>query len=48
MSHGFYGQVNGSLFKSEYRGLDKKWRNQLYDRGYMVKVLGGDEEIKPS
>jgi hypothetical protein len=24
MSRGFYGQVNGSLFKSEYRGLDKK------------------------
>ena len=43
MSHGFYGQVNGSLFKSEYRGLDKKWRNQLYDRGYMVKALGGKE-----
>lgn len=43
MSRGFYGQVNGSLFKSEYRGLDKKWRNQLYDRGYMVKVLGGKE-----
>ena len=43
MSKGFYGQVNGSLFKSEYRGLDKKWRNQLYDRGYMVKALGGKE-----
>ena len=43
MSRGFYGQVNGSLFKSEYRGLDKKWRNQLYDRGYMVKALGGKE-----
>ncbi len=43
MSKGFYGQVNGSLFKSEYRGLDNKWRNQLYDRGYMVKVLGGKE-----
>ena len=43
MSRGFYGQVNGSLFKSEYRGLDKKWRNQLYDRGYMVMVLGGKE-----
>jgi hypothetical protein len=43
MSRGFYGQVNGSLFKAEYRGLDKKWRNQLYDRGYMVKVLGGKE-----
>ena len=43
MSKGFYGQVNGSLFKSEYRGQDKVWRNQLYDRGYMVKVLGGKE-----
>ena len=43
MSRGFYGQVNASLFKSEYRGLDKKWRNQLHDRGYMVKVLGGKE-----
>ena len=43
MNRGFYGQVNGSLFKSEYRGLDKKWRNQLHDRGYMVKVMGGKE-----
>ena len=43
MTNGLYGQVNGSLFKSEYRGLDKKWRNQLYDRGYMVKILGGKE-----
>ena len=43
MSKGFYGQLNFSLFKSQYRGLDKKWRNQLYDRGYMVKVLGGKE-----
>ena len=43
MSHGFYGQVNGSLFKAEYRGLDKKWRPQLYDRGYMVKLLAGKE-----
>ena len=43
MSKGFYGQANVSVFKSEYRGLDKKWRNQLYDRGFMVKVLGGKE-----
>jgi hypothetical protein len=43
MNHGFYGQVNGSLFKAEYRGLDKKWRPQLYDRGYMVKLLAGKE-----
>lgn len=43
MSHGFFGQVNGSLFRSEYRAQDKVWRHQLYDRGYMVKVLGGKE-----
>lgn len=43
MSDGFFGQVNASVFKSEYRALDKKWRSQLYDRGYMFKVLGGKE-----
>lgn len=43
MSKGFYGQLNFSYFKAEYRGLDKKWRNQLYDRGYMFKALGGKE-----
>lgn len=43
MDKGFYGQLNFSLFKAEFRGLDKKWRNQLYDRGYMLKVLGGKE-----
>lgn len=43
MTRGFYGQVNASLFKAEYRGLDKKWRNQMYDRGYMLKALGGKE-----
>lgn len=43
MSRGFYGQVNYSLFKAEYRGLDKVWRNQLYDRGYMFKLLAGKE-----
>jgi len=43
MTHGFYGQVNGSLYKAEYRGLDKKLRPQLYDRGYMVKLLAGKE-----
>ena len=43
MYHGLFGQVNISLFKSEYRGLDKVWRSQLYDRGYMFKVLGGKE-----
>ena len=43
MSHGFFGQTNFSLYKSEYRGVDKIWRNQLYDRGFMFKILGGKE-----
>ena len=43
MYHGFFGQVNFSLYKSQYRGEDKEWRNQLYDRGFMFKVLGGKE-----
>ena len=43
MSHGFFGQTNFSLFKSEYRGEDKVWRNQLYDRGFMFKILAGKE-----
>ena len=43
MSHGFFGQTNLSLYKSEYRGEDRVWRNQLYDRGFMFKILGGKE-----
>ena len=43
MSRGFFGQVNFSLYKSQYRGEDKVWRNQLYDRGYMFKILAGKE-----
>lgn len=43
MQHGYYGQINGSLFKSEYRGVDKVWHNQKFDRGYMIKFLAGKE-----
>ena len=43
MYHGFFGQANVSVYKSQYRGQDKVWRNQLYDRGFMMKVLGGKE-----
>ena len=45
MSHGFFGQTNVSLYKSQYRGVDKVWRNQLYDRGFMFKILGGKEWV---
>ena len=43
MTRGFFGQVNFSLYKAEYRGEDKVWHNQLYDRGFMFKILGGKE-----
>ena len=43
MKNGYFGQVNASLFRSEYRALDRVWRHQMYDRGYMFKVLGGKE-----
>ena len=43
MKKGFFGQVNVSVYKSEYRAQDKKWRSQLFDRGFMFKILGGKE-----
>lgn len=43
MSRGFYGQINGSLFQSEYRGQDKVWHPQFYNRRYMFKILAGKE-----
>ncbi|MBQ9185261.1 MAG: TonB-dependent receptor [Bacteroidales bacterium] len=45
MSKGFFGQTNLSVFKSQYRGIDKVWHNQLYNRGFMFKILGGKEWI---
>ena len=44
-SHGFFGQTNISLYRSQYRGVDKVWRNQMYDRRFMFKILGGKEWI---
>lgn len=43
MHRGFFGQTNLSLYRSQYRGEDGVWRNQLYDRGFMFKILGGKE-----
>ncbi len=43
MKKGFFGQVNFSLYKSQYRGQDNVWRNQMYDRAFMVKALAGKE-----
>ena len=43
MSGGWYGMINGSLYKSEYKAMDGEWRNTLYNRSYLFKVLGGKE-----
>jgi hypothetical protein len=43
MYHGFFGQVNFSLYKSQYKGQDNVWRNQMYDRAFMLKALAGKE-----
>lgn len=43
MSNGFYYQGNVSLFKSEYQGGDKVWHDTRFNRGYIVKALGGKE-----
>lgn len=43
MSGGWYGMINGSLYKSEYKAMDGIWRNTLYNRSYLFKVLGGKE-----
>lgn len=47
-ANGYYYMLNGSLFKSEYAGIDGVWHNTRYDRGYVVKALGGKEWIMGS
>lgn len=43
LNNGWYGMLNGSFFSSRYKGGDGKWRHTLFDRGYIVNVLGGKE-----
>ncbi|MBP5479895.1 MAG: carboxypeptidase-like regulatory domain-containing protein [Bacteroidaceae bacterium] len=43
LNNGWYGMVNGSFFSSRYKGGDGKWRHTLFDRSYIVNVLGGKE-----
>lgn len=45
LSRGYYYMFTGSVFKSEYCGGDKVWRNTRLDRGYLFNVLGGKEWI---
>lgn len=43
MTTGFYWLLNGSVYKSEYRGSDQIWRPTLFDRGWTANVVGGKE-----
>ena len=43
MKNGWYGMANGSFFSSKYKGGDGKWRHTLFDRNYIINVLGGKE-----
>jgi len=43
LNQGFYYIVNGSFFKSEYKGGDGIWRHTRMDRGFISNVLVGKE-----
>lgn len=43
MKNGWYGMINGSLFKAEYRDASKRWHDTRYNNSYMAKILGGKE-----
>jgi hypothetical protein len=43
LSQGYYYLLTGSVFKSEYKGGDNKWRNTRLDRNYIINALGGKE-----
>ena len=43
VKNGWYGMANGSFFSSKYKGGDGKWRHTLFDRNYIINVLGGKE-----
>jgi hypothetical protein len=36
-----YGTVSGSWFRSQYRDLEGKWRNRLFDNRYIFSLQGG-------
>lgn len=43
LTKGFYYLFTGSVFKSEYYGSDKVWRNTRFNRGYLFNALAGKE-----
>jgi hypothetical protein len=36
-----YGMISASWFRSQYRDLEGKWRNRLFDNQYIFSVQGG-------
>ena len=36
-----YGMISGSLFRAQYRDLEGKWRNRLFDNQYIFSLQGG-------
>lgn len=42
-SKGFYYLVTTSIYKSEYRASDLKWRNTAFSGNYVVNALAGKE-----
>lgn len=43
MHNGWFGMVNGSLYKAEYQNGNGQWLNTRYNRTYLAKILGGKE-----
>ncbi len=42
-SKGYYYLITTSLYKSEYRASDQKWRSTAFDGNYIFNMLGGKE-----
>lgn len=40
---GWYGMANGSFFSSKYKGGDGVWHHTVFDRNFIVNVMGGKE-----
>ncbi len=45
LARDFYGLAAGSFSRSEYRGLDREWRDRIFDNRWMASLEGG---YKPS
>lgn len=43
LKNGFYYLFTGSVFQSEYKGGDGKWRNTIFNRNFVANFLGGKE-----